>query len=126
MFRAQRHFSIYAIGTHVTEKSTAAGRQIIEVRRRFYVRVKRMGTITFDTHKFVRRLEDAGFERNQAEAVANAFYDAAADVAPVTRDYFDVKLKAEIEAAKADIIKWVAGLLIAQAAVVATMVKLLG
>ena len=45
---------------------------------------------------------------------------------PVTRDYFDVNLKAEIESAKADIIKWVAGLLFAQAAVVATMVKLLG
>lgn len=85
-----------------------------------------MSTITFDTHKFVRKLEDAGFDRKQAEAVANAFYDAAADVVPVTRDYFDVKLKAEIEAAKADIIKWVAGLLVAQAAVVATLVKLLG
>ena len=86
----------------------------------------RMSTITFDTHKFVRKLEDAGFDRKQAEAVANAFYDASADVAPVTREYFDVKLKAEIESAKADIVKWVAGLLIAQAAVVATLVKLLG
>lgn len=87
--------------------------------------VIRMSTITFDTHKFVRRLEDAGFDRKQAEAVANAFFDAAADVAPVTRDYFDIKLKAEIESAKADIIKWVAGLLVAQAAVVAMLVKLL-
>jgi hypothetical protein len=84
-----------------------------------------MSTITFDTHKFVRKLRDAGFEERQAEAVANAFYDAATDVAPVTRDYFDAKLKAEIESAKADIIKWLAGLLIAQSAVVATLVKLM-
>lgn len=85
-----------------------------------------MSTITFDTYKFVRKLRDAGFDERQAEAVANAFYDATTDVAPVTREYFDVKLKAEIEAAKSDIIKWVAGLLIAQAALVATLVRLVG
>jgi hypothetical protein len=73
--------------------------------------------MTLDTHKFARRRQEGGFDQKQAEAVADAFYDAAADVAPVTRDYFDVKLKAEIETAQADIIKWVAGLLIAQAAV---------
>jgi hypothetical protein len=34
-------------------------------------------------------------------------------------------LKAEIEASKADMIKWIAGLLIAQAGLVAALVKLL-
>ena len=43
---------------------------------------------------------------------------------PVTKDYFDSRLKAEVEAAKSDIIKWVAGLLIAQAALVAALLKL--
>jgi hypothetical protein len=45
----------------------------------------------------------------------------------VTRDYLDSRLegiKSSIGAAKGDIIKWVAGLLIAQAALVATLVKL--
>jgi hypothetical protein len=42
----------------------------------------------------------------------------------VTTEHFDYRLKAEIETAKADIIKWIAGLLLAQAALVATLVKL--
>ena len=84
-----------------------------------------MSTITFDTHKFVRKLEDAGFDRKQAEAVANAFSDASADAAPVTRDYFDVKLKAEIETAKADIIKWNLATVIAVTGLVLALSKLL-
>ena len=32
-----------------------------------------MATITFDTHKFIRRLETSGFSQDQAEAVAEAF-----------------------------------------------------
>ena len=37
----------------------------------------------------------------------------------------DVTLRAEIAKTKAEIIKWVAGMLVAQAAIVATLVKLL-
>lgn len=46
-----------------------------------------MTTITFDTHKFIRRLRSAGFEEAQAEAVAEAFQEAQAESLPVTRDY---------------------------------------
>jgi len=35
-----------------------------------------MGAITFDTHKFMPKLEEAGFEPKQAEAVADAFREA--------------------------------------------------
>lgn len=35
-----------------------------------------MTILTFDTHQFIRTLQDAGFEQPQAEAVANAFKDA--------------------------------------------------
>lgn len=35
-----------------------------------------MATITFDTHKFVRRLQEAGFEEKQAEAISEAFKEA--------------------------------------------------
>lgn len=35
-----------------------------------------MATITFDTHKFVRRLRDAGVPEVQAEAIAAAFAEA--------------------------------------------------
>jgi hypothetical protein len=44
----------------------------------------------------------------------------------VTRDFLDARLetvKTSIEAAKADVVKWVAGLLIAQAALIAVLVK---
>lgn len=84
-----------------------------------------MSTVTFDTLRFVERLREAGLTEAQAKAIADAFKEAQADAQPVTREYFDSHLKAEIEAAKADIIKWLAGLLIAQAAVVAALVKLL-
>lgn len=38
-----------------------------------------MATITFDTDKFVRKLESAGFTPQQAEAVAEAFKDASSE-----------------------------------------------
>lgn len=91
-----------------------------------------MSTITFDTLKFVRRLESGGFTQDQAEAVAEAIKGVADEQQPVTRDYLDARLlitrtelETKIEAVKGDIIKWVAGLLIAQAALIAALVKLL-
>lgn len=84
-----------------------------------------MATVTFDTLKFVQTLKKSGFDDKQAEAVAQAFSDAQSEGQPVTRDYFDMHLKAEIEASKSDMIKWIAGLLIAQAGLVAALVKLL-
>ncbi len=86
-----------------------------------------MTTITFDTLKFARTLKDAGVPDQQAEAFATAFRDATSEEL-VTRDYLDARLesvKASIETAKSDTIKWVAGLLIAQAALIAALVKLL-
>ena len=86
-----------------------------------------MSAITFDTLKFARTLKDAGIPDDQAEAFANAFRDATSEEL-VTRDYLNSRIadvEIRVEAAKADIIKWMAGLLIAQAAVVATLVKLL-
>jgi hypothetical protein len=86
-----------------------------------------MGAITFDTLKFARTLKEAGVPDDQAEAFANAFRDATSEEL-VTRDYLNSRIadvETRVEAAKADIIKWMAGLLIAQAAVVATLVKLL-
>ena len=86
-----------------------------------------MTAVTFDTLKLAKKLEAAGLSTPQAEAIADAFRDATSDQL-VTRDYLDARLegiKSSIEAAKGDLIKWVAGLLIAQAALVATLVKLL-
>ena len=79
-----------------------------------------MATITFDTLKFAKRLEASGLPSAQAEAIAEPFNDATGTEL-VTKDY----LKAEIEAAKSDLIKWIAGLLLAQAGLVTALVKLL-
>jgi hypothetical protein len=79
-----------------------------------------MSAITFDTLKFAKKLEAAGLPAPQAEAFAEAFRDATSEEL-LTRDYLDARL----EAAKADLVKWIAGLLIAQAALIAALVKLL-
>jgi len=86
-----------------------------------------MSTITFDTLKFAKTLEASGVPTAQAEAFAEAFREATS-AELVTWDYLDARLetvKASIEAAKTDIVKWVAGLLIAQAALIAALVILL-
>jgi len=51
-----------------------------------------MATITFDTHKFVRKLRTAGLEEEQAEAFADAFSDAQGEADLATkRDIDDVR-----------------------------------
>lgn len=79
-----------------------------------------MSAVTFDTLKFAKTLERAGVPVEQAEAMAEAFRDATGEEL-VTKDY----LTAAIVEAKNDIIKWVAGLLLGQAALIAALVKLL-
>lgn len=91
-----------------------------------------MTTITFDTLKFVRRLETGGFTPEQAEAVADAIKSAQDEQRPLTQEYLDYRLKAEVAelktemaSIKIDLIKWMTGALIAQVAVIAALVKLL-
>jgi hypothetical protein len=79
-----------------------------------------MASITFDTLKFTKRLQASGLPPEQAEAIAVAFSEATGTEL-VIKDY----LKAEIEEAKNDLIKWMAGLLLAQAGLVTALVKLL-
>lgn len=86
-----------------------------------------MSSVTFDTLRFVERLRDAGLSEPQAKAIAEALREATSDEL-VTRSYFDAKLaelKGGFRAGQLDRVKWFAGLLIAQAAVVAALVKLL-
>jgi len=71
-----------------------------------------MNAITFDTLKFAERLIAAGVPDAHAKAEATALSEVLEinlkDI--VTKDYLDYKL-AEI---KADLIKWVVGLAVAQ------------
>lgn len=93
-----------------------------------------MAAITFDTHKFVRHLKDAGFEEKQAEAVANAFRDAQAETETATRHdlkELELSLKADAQMLRGEMqameyrmtIK-LGGMIAASVAVIAALVKL--
>ncbi len=70
-----------------------------------------MATITFDTHKFVRKLQEAGFDEKQAEGLTEAMRAAIDESELVTiKD-----LQIELSPIKADLnlLKWMMGALIA-------------
>ncbi|MBC8466653.1 MAG: DUF1640 domain-containing protein [Deltaproteobacteria bacterium] len=75
-----------------------------------------MATITFDTLSYAKKLKLAGFTEQQAEIQAEALKEILGT---------ELATKRDLVQAKAEIIKWVAGMLVAQAAIVATLVKLL-
>jgi hypothetical protein len=77
-----------------------------------------MTTITFDTLELADKLKAAGFAPEQAEAVVRVVVEA--QISMVTRDYLDARLSEN----KVDLIKWIAGMLLAQAGLVAALVKL--
>ena len=70
-----------------------------------------MSAVTFDTHKFVRRLKEAGLPENQAEALADAFRDAIGEFELVTRK----DLQIELAPIRTDlvVIKWMVGIVLA-------------
>jgi len=87
-----------------------------------------MTVITFDTHKFVRKLKEAGFEEKQAEAVADAFRDAQAETETATRHdlkELELTLKAEMQAMEYRMTIKLGGMMAASVAIVAALVGLL-
>lgn len=74
---------------------------------------REMSTITFDTHKFVRRLRESGFDERQAEALTDAMQAAIADSELLTKR----DLQVELAPVRADInlMKWMLGALLAVA-----------
>lgn len=78
-----------------------------------------MTTITFDTHKFVKDLRDAGIPENQAEAFVRAqqeILSQALDTALATKaDISEIKLELTRMDAKVDKLSWMMGILIALA-----------
>nr|VFK17508.1 MAG: Protein of unknown function (DUF1640) [Candidatus Kentron sp. LPFa]VFK62789.1 MAG: Protein of unknown function (DUF1640) [Candidatus Kentron sp. UNK]VFK70641.1 MAG: Protein of unknown function (DUF1640) [Candidatus Kentron sp. UNK] len=90
-----------------------------------------MTTIAIDTLDFVRRLTDAGIPEKQADAHARAIKDVLSDQKLATRaDLRELELrldakiatvKAEIATVKYDLLKWIVGLLIAQTALIFTV-----
>ena len=77
-----------------------------------------MAAITFDTHKFVRKLRTAGFEEAQAEAVADAFSEAQGESDLVSkRDISELRRDIDVRFERLDgelkLNRWMLGILIA-------------
>lgn len=72
-----------------------------------------MSAITFDTHKFVRKLRESGFDERQAEALTDAMQAAIADSELLTKK----DLQIELAPVRADInlMKWMLGAVLAVA-----------
>ena len=66
-----------------------------------------MATISFDTHKFIRKLEAAGLSMQQAEAIADAVKEAQGEADLVTKK----DLQIELAPIKSDLLlaKWMTG-----------------
>lgn len=79
-----------------------------------------MAPAIFDTLVYAKKLKEAGVPENQAEIHAEA-------IAGLIDEQLATKKDLQILEANvtARIVKWVAGMLVAQAAIVATLVKLL-
>lgn len=88
--------------------------------------------VTFDTHEFFNELKGAGFSDQQAETITKLQKAAIAstleqakleyglDEIATKRDLRELELSI-----KNDLIKWIAGMMIAQAGIIAALVKLL-
>lgn len=106
--------------------------------------------VAFDILKLARKLEAAGFAQKQAADTSEALAEALTTAELVTKEYLDfrlretelrlreteqrleaktreteLRLETKLGEVKIDILKWVGGLLLAQAAVIAALVKLL-
>ncbi|MDY0039623.1 MAG: hypothetical protein RBS57_04880 [Desulforhabdus sp.] len=90
--------------------------------------------IIFDTHAYVKELKAVGFTEEQAEVLssrqARALEESLAtkkDIELLRRDVKELEfsLRRDISEMKSETIKWVAGMPLAQAALIAALVKLL-
>ena len=72
-----------------------------------------MATVTFDTHKFVCKLKEAGFDERQAESLTEAMRAAIDDSELVTKKDLQIEL-APIRA-DLNLLKWMIGALLAMA-----------
>ena len=80
-----------------------------------------MASVTFDTLKFVEKLEKAGVPRDQVAAIAEAQKDAFAEA----MDTQLVSKSDDLMEMENRSIKWSVGLALGQVAVIAALVKIL-
>ena len=83
-----------------------------------------MSTIIFDTQALVNELETSGFTRQQSETVVSVLKKSQGELA-TKADITPLASKNDLLELKVDIVKWVGGLMLAQVAIIAALVKLL-
>lgn len=71
-----------------------------------------MSTVLFDTLAYTNKLKAAGMPEKQAEAQAEAQKEILSEILESA-----LATKADLEIAKVEIIKWVAGMLMVQASI---------
>jgi hypothetical protein len=86
-----------------------------------------VSTITFDTHAYVKKLKAVGFTEEQAEVQAETLAAIIESDLATKRDLkeLETNLRRDLAELKADMVRWVAGLLVAQATLIIAALKLL-
>ncbi len=72
-----------------------------------------MSTITFDTLRFVKKLQSAGRTQASAEAIASAQSEAFEELTKTK----DLATKSDLLELKLDLLKWIVGLALGQIAI---------
>lgn len=80
--------------------------------------------VVIDTLKIYERLKAADLPEKASKEIAEVLKETISDNL-VTKQYLDLRLAELKSEVVTSIIKWVAGMLVAQAAVIAALVKLL-
>ncbi len=94
--------------------------------------------IQFDTHKFIKHMTKVGFTEEQAEVIANQQINLInsnlatkediatihADIASIHADIAKLRLETQkdIEKSKVELIKWMVSAMIAQGAIVVSLI----
>ena len=82
-----------------------------------------MATVTFDTHKFIRRLRDSGMPDEQAEALTDALRDVQSEAELATkRDIQDLEMR--IREVELRLTIKIGGMLVIAVGVLAALLKL--
>lgn len=88
---------------------------------------RQMTTVTFDKLAYPEMLKASGIPEPQARAHTQALDSALHDAVATRQDVVDLRRDIDFKLAeiKADILKWLSGLLLGQTAVLVALVKLL-
>src|ERR1700674_2195987 len=73
-----------------------------------------MQTLVIDTNGIVKKLEQRGFSRTQAEGITEALKELDISMLATKSDLKDLELR---------LVKWIAGMLLAQGALIVALIK---